>query len=193
MNDEQFEKLNEQAEFSQEDFDEAMGHALGFCNKLVGEKTIYPHFYLYYRKFNGVTEPLSDIEIAVHLIAIPFNEWDDKVAAINEIALHAFDSMLVPIATVLSSEAWMSTSETGMPKCMPRDDPGKREAIVVFGMDCCKRSAISYIPIDRDEEGNTRRSGSDHVGVGGESPLLVQFWNKYKDIAEERILKRRNQ
>ena len=103
--------------------------------------------------------------------------WDEteaKNTIMRKLATKVYQQGKVPIAIHLISEAWISSrdKDDDSPIEMPRDDPNRREAIIVATVSLDGKFRLSTRPKnDRMVLWNTMD--------GGESELLSHFYRQY--------------
>lgn len=156
-------------------------------------KEMAPVLFVHYRKFqeDGM---LGDLEHAVVVIASGFGDTDTKFKTVFALGVRFNEEKMVPAAVFMGSEAWLSSMPK--PDVMPRDDPDRKECIVISGKDISgDLKSITMIPIGHDADGNIIREGEDMKYPNEatmESPLLDQFYHGFFNKAKKRYDHERN-
>lgn len=70
-------------------------------------------------------------QMALAIIAVNFNEYEEKLAVMEGLAQELCDKNLVPVAAIMSSECWLSRQDKEGPHTQPRHDPERKEGIML--------------------------------------------------------------
>lgn len=150
-------------------------------------KDMAPVLFVHYRKFQE-SGMLGDLEHAIVMMTSGFGDTDTKFKTVFALGVKFNDERMVPAAVFMGSEAWISSNPSSV--MMPRDDPDRKECIVIAGKSIgteCK--SITMIPIGHDADGNIIRDGEDMKYPNEatmESPLLDQFYYGFFSKAKKR-------
>lgn len=106
-------------------------------------------------------------QMVLAVIAVAFNEYEEKVAVMENLAGELWEKRLVPVAAILSSECWLSRQKREGHHVQPRHDPERKEGIMLactsfFGT---KRAFMQTCLITR---------ASDNTMLAGEFDSLIE-------------------
>lgn len=141
------------------------------------------------------THELKD-ELTLCALAVPFNEDKEKRAILLSLGRKFFKEEKAVTAVILSSEAWLSTRRPGSkePLVQPRDDPNRKENIIVVGSGILgKQGLLISTPIRRDDKNHMLIDGESTENTDIVFPLLSWFWRGYLEALHAGVEQGRKQ
>lgn len=103
-----------------------------------------PTLMVFGRAFDDGPDAQEKPELIV--LAIPFNEHEEKHAALEKIGRSFYERKIFPAAVCLTSEVWRSTRTD----CEPRNDPDREEGLMIVATTADKSATImGFIPVIR--------------------------------------------
>lgn len=124
-----------------------------------------------------------ELQRAVFVLDVPFNEHHEKLAAIETVTqklVNVGDSTPAVVGVVLTSEAWLSSTSGAARRCEPRHDPDRSEVIICTGL-LMRQSVcgLARLPVSRRDGFIQPASFSGIQFEGAQSHLLVEFFRSY--------------
>lgn len=154
-------------------------------------KDMAPVLFVHYRRVNE-DGMYGDLEHAIVVVADGFQDTESKYKTVFSLGKRFEQERMIPAAIFMGNEAWLSHNP--QPGLMPRDDPERKECIVIAGRSIggeCK--SLTMIPISHDADGFIIRSGEDEKhpeAAEMKTPLLDQFFIGFFSDAKERYEQR---
>lgn len=124
-------------------------------------------------------------ELFLHVLAVPFDEHEEKHDAMMQIGRSIYQAKKIPVAAVLASEAWMSKQRPGQVAeyCEPRHDPMRQEGIIIFGLTIDgKHALITHAPFERDAKENIKAEAFGEIMKGAKLALLASFYRGFFEV-----------
>lgn len=130
-----------------------------------------------------VVEKNGDQTFVHNAIFTPFNTGQEKDATLATIAQKHVDLELVPMALAFTSAAWIASRRADEPHVQPRDDPNRREAIIIAlarlrTHPVSRECEMWNYPVTRDAEGKAHL-GELEKPIGGVPVILDRFYRFY--------------
>jgi hypothetical protein len=122
--------------------------------------------------------PFEAHKAEMYVMHVPFNEDDEKRAALQQIGAQIAERHDFLTAAVIISEAWRIHRKTDAPRVEPRHAPDREEVIVCFSQSLDRKNARHAMRPMARIRGNLRPAGqweTDKAGTAGavtDSPLL---------------------
>lgn len=134
------------------------------------------------------TGPDAEPELCVFVLAVDFNEDDEKRAILKQIGRSFWDSKKFPIGIVLCSECWVAERAVEAPHIEPRHDPNRREALVAFSLSMCRRIAMTISsPVDRCD-GKIAAGQFGELQRDSQNYLLHAFYDGFYEVGKQRLV-----
>lgn len=178
-------------DISDEELKEMARKATEIVTKIaVGTDGMNPMVMVHYRDLAEDPSQLTDMKQVLVVIASDFNEDEEKREAMREIGIQCKDKKMIPCAVFMASEAWMSMQDkkdvdaNGFTR--PRDDPNRKEVLIISGMTIKKEVIAGMIPIKRDENNLIVKDGEPDFSMQCEAFLLSEFFNGYFESTKKK-------
>lgn len=112
--------------------------------------------------------PDSEEQVMVFVLAgVPFNEHEEKHAVLRFVGKQVYETRRFPVAAAMSTEAWFSEQRLAGPRMQPRDDPMRKEMIVIAGTTLGgQHHAMTHFPVTR--------SPDEMIVLGEQGPLTTR-------------------
>ena len=127
-----------------------------------------------------IVKQLPDIaEPKLHLcsLAVNFNEAFEKRHTLESLGRHFYGDETIPVAAVLSSEAWSAPDTPGVE---PRHNPLRKEVIQFIGSTLDgKHTAWTHIPVTRAGTSIVLGEPIEIVTKGVRAPILGHFFRGF--------------
>lgn len=116
----------------------------------------------------------------VMALLVPFNEDDDKRAALRGVAKQLYGTQQIPIAACLTTEAWLSIQKVGAPHMQPRNDHFRKEVVIAMALSLnFKECVMGQLPLSRMADVLVPGEPNVMDGIDTRSPLLEEFYRGF--------------
>lgn len=115
------------------------------------------------------------------MLDVSFDTPAEKKVVLTALGRRCFEEDRMVYQLAFCGTAWL----TEQPDGRPRDDPGRREVVILFGQHAAGWQACAHLPLERGPDGVIRPGAWEEMPAAGlRLALLRHFWDGYLESIE---------